>query len=282
MHRNRTHKRAKTSHNEDRLNVDDGSMNNDFPLHLISGLSRQAREQLHAHGITSLRQIAAMQPDDLRQFKGIKSTAPAIHACARAYVEARPVWFSPLPAECLQTGIMFDIETDPYTGRTWSWGWCDHDGAARNIVVAHRDGRVELPDGRVIITVRDTDEGWRLFAELNPTAPRIYHWTGFDAGVMRAQAPDETRERLDPRMYDLHHSYKACVRFPVYGASLKVVARYLNFQWDEYDAWDAAYRDYQRWLLDDDLYALTRAANYQRADVVALAVVWQWLNENGS
>lgn len=251
-----------------------------LPLHLISGLSRQAREHLYANGITSLRQIADMQPDDLRQFKGIKSTAAAIHACARAYVEERPVWFETLSRDCLHEGIMFDIETDPFNGRTWSWGWCDADGAAHNIVVAHRDGRVRLPDEREIITVRDTDEGWRTFAALTPDAPRIYHWTGFDAGVMRAQAPDEARDLLDARMVDLHHHYKRCVRFPVYGASLKVVARYLDFEWDEYDAWDAAYRDYRQWLLDDDVYALTRAANYQRADVVALAVVWRWLNTN--
>jgi len=255
-------------------------MKTDLPINLISGLSRQAREHLHANGIISLRQIADMQPDDLRQFKGIKTTAPAIHANARAYVEQRPIWFSPLPQDCLETGIMFDIETDPYNGRTWSWGWCDHDGESQNIVVAHHDGRVHLPDGRTIITVRDANEGWRLFAEMNPTAPRIYHWTNFDAAVMRSQAPDEAREQLDARMVDLHHSYKSCVRFPVHGASLKVVARYLDFQWAEYDAWDAAYRDYQQWLLDDDLYALSRAANYQRADVVALAVVWKWLNEN--
>ena len=256
------------------------TMKINLSINLISGLSRQAREHLAANGITSLDQIAAMHPDDLRQFKGIKSTAAAIHACARAYVEERPVWFNPLPHDCLHAGIMFDIETDPYTGKTWSWGWCDVDGMTQNIVVAHRDGSARLPDGRTIITVRDTDEGWRLFAELTPDAPRIYHWTGFDASVMRAQAPDEAREMLDPRMYDLHHSYKSCVRFPVYGASLKVVARYLDFEWDEYDAWDAAYRDYAQWLIDDDTYALARAANYQRADVVALAVVWKWLNEN--
>ncbi|MBE2270696.1 MAG: ribonuclease H-like domain-containing protein [Anaerolinea sp.] len=257
-------------------------MNRNLPISLLSGVSRQAREHLQANGITSLHQIAAMQPDDLRRFKGIKSTAPAIHACARAYVEERAIWFSPLPGDCLENGIMFDIETDPFTGRVWSWGWCDHDGNAQNIIVAHRNGEATLPDGRVMITVQDGDTGWRLFSELNPLAARIYHWTGFDAGVMRAQAPDEVKEQLDMRMYDLHHSYKSCVRFPVYGASLKVVARWLGFEWDEYDAWDAAYRDYRQWLLDDDPYALMRAANYQRADVVALAIMWKWLTENRS
>ncbi len=256
----------------------DDSSYRPLPLSLLSGLSRQAREELRANGINSLRQIVEMQPDDLRRIKGIKTSAPAIHAHARAHVECRAVWFSPLPRECFQTGIMFDLETDPYSGRPWSWGWCDIEGNARQIITAQREEEVVLPDGRVIITVCDTDTAWRLFAELNSTPnDQIYHWTGFDAGVLRANAPRDVREKLDARMYDLHRSYKTCVRFPVDGASLKVVARYLDFDWDEYDAWDAAWNDYKRWLAQGDLHALSRSSNYQRADVVALAVVWKYL-----
>ncbi len=219
-----------------------------------------------------------MQPDDLTRFKGIKTTAPAVHAHARAHVEECPVWFEALPSACRQTGIMFDLETDPYTMKPWSWGWCDAEGNSQVIITAPYEDRVLLADERTVITVPDTDAAWRLFAELNPNADDlIYHWTGFDAGVLRANAPYDVRAALSPRMHDLHHSYKSCVRFPVHGASLKVVARYLDFHWAEYDAWDAAYHDYRRWLSLGDLEALSRACNYQQADVQALAVVWGWL-----
>ncbi len=252
-----------------------------LPLSLLGGLSRQARENLLANGITSLHQIAAMQPDDLQRFKGIKTTAYAIHANARAYVEGRPVWFDRLPPECLQHGLMFDLETDPFTQKPWSWGWCDTDGCAQVIITARREESVPLPDGRTIYTVRDTDAAWRLFVELNPhAADHVYHWTGFDAGVMRATAPEDVRLRLDARMVDLHRIYKNCVRFPVNSASLKVVARYLDFEWAEYDAWDAAWNDYRAWLAGGDSAALSRACNYQAADVQALAVVWNWLRAN--
>jgi predicted RecB family nuclease len=126
--------------------------------------------------------------------------------------------------------------------------------------------------------VPDKDAAWQVFAEaLSDSNCPIYHWTGFDASVMRGTAPADVRQQLEGRMHDLHRSFKQSVKFPVDGNSLKVVARYLKFDWAEYDAWDAAYWDYQRWLRHDDVEALARSCNYQQADVEALAVVWQWL-----
>ncbi len=249
-----------------------------LPISMLSGLSQQAREHLRSSGITTLRQIVEMQPDELRRFRGIKTTATAVHAHARAHVEKQPVWFSDLPQECFTAGIMFDLETDPYTQKPWSWGWCDAAGNTQVILTADKAEVVRLSESRSIYTVRDTDAAWRLFADLNANAgERIYHWTAYDASVMRASAPYDVRARLDARFYDLHRIYKSCVRFPVDGASLKVVARYLKYEWAEYDAWDAAYQDYRRWLSRGDLDALRRACNYQQADVQALAVVWNWL-----
>ncbi len=249
-----------------------------LPISLLSGLSQQARDHLKTSGVTNLRQIADMRPDELKRFRGIKSTAPAIHAHARSHVEKQPVWFADLPQVCFQHGIMFDLETDPYTQKPWSWGWCDTEGNTQVIITARKAETVQLAETRSIYTVRDTDEAWRLFADLNPNASdRIYHWTAFDAGVLRANAPYDVRAKLDARMVDLHRIYKNCVRFPVDGASLKVVARYLKYDWAEYDAWDAAFNDYRRWLSSGDLDALRRCCNYQQADVQALAVVWNWL-----
>jgi predicted RecB family nuclease len=252
-----------------------------LPVSLLSGISQQTREHFRTSGVTNLQQIVAMQPDELRRFRGIKTTAPAIHAHARSHVEKKPVWFADLPDACLRQGIMFDLETDPYTQKPWSWGWCDAEGNTQIIITAHRAETVQLAPNRHIYTVRDTDEAWRLFAELNPNPTElIYHWTGYDSGVMRANAPYDVQAKLDARMYDLHRVYKNCVRFPVDGASLKVVARYLDYHWAEYDAWDAAYNDYRRWLNAGDLDALRRSCNYQQADVQSLAVVWKWLVTN--
>ncbi len=249
-------------------------------LSAISGLSRQAQENLRRSGINTLDQIACLTPADLQRIKGIKSTATAIHAHARAFVENRPIWHGSFPDECCPAGYMFDLETDPYTQTPWSWGACDLDGNPFVIIVAPKRPPTELglPDGRVIFTVPHQNDAWQLFFEsVSPGSSRIFHWTGFDAGITRSFAPPAVREPLLGRMHDLHHTFKHAVKFPVSGNSLKTVARYLAYSWYEYDAWDAAYNDYRLWLSTGNLDALSRACNYQQADVEALTVVWRWL-----
>lgn len=247
------------------------------------GVAYKVRQHLRACGVTTVEQLAAFAPDELTRFKGIKTTAPAVHAHARAYCEGRPIWYRPLPEPCLQSGVMFDLETDPMTGEPWSWGYTDSTGDATQIIVApnRAERAVSLPDGRQIFTVPTQTDAWFAFAEAVAGSEPIYHWTGFDAGITRGFAPPEVRDYLLNRMHDLHGSFKGCVKFPVGSNSLKVVARYLHFEWEEYDAWDAAWNDYRHWLRDSTaLDALARSANYQRADVLALDVVWRWLNEN--
>ena len=252
-------------------------------LNAITGLSRQAQDNLRRAGITTVEQLTCLSEDDLRQFKGIKTTAPAIHAHARAFVEDRPVWHGAFPDECCPTGYMFDLETDPYTGVPWSWGGCDPSGNPFIIIAAANAAETELalPDGRTIFVVPHQHAAWHLFAEfVSQSGCLIFHWTGFDAGITRAHAPAAVREPLLARMHDLHRTFKGSVKFPVSGNSLKTVARYLRFDWQEYDAWDAAYNDYRLWLARGDVHALARACNYQQADVEALAVVWRWLVMN--
>ena len=259
------------------------SASQNLHVSILPGLSRQAKQHMQECGVTTLDQIVAMPPEALKQFKGIKSTAPAVHAQARAFVENQPVWYQALPETCREPGVMFDLETDPYTQLPWSWGWVDTRNVPHVLIVAEgqRPQIVSLPDGRQITVVRDKDVAWEVFAEaVSDSGCPIYHWTGFDAGVMRATAPWQVRELLEARMHDLHRSFKQSVKFPVDGNSLKVVARYLNFQWAEYDAWDAAYWDYQRWQRQGDVAALSRSCNYQQADVEAMVVVWSWLKQH--
>jgi hypothetical protein len=57
---------------------------------------------------------------------------------------------------------------------------------------------------------------------------------------------------------------------------------YLDFSWGVYQAWDAAFNDYNLWLSRDDVHALTRACTYQRDDVRAMQVVWSWMVQNST
>lgn len=248
---------------------------------LLSGLRQDTRKQFQAMGITSLHQIAAMQPDDLRKFKGIKSTATAVHAHARAWVNRQPVWFQPLAAICHKGGWMFDIETDPYSGIVWCIGWTDDQGSSDIALVApqvSQPQRYVLHDHHSITLVPDSDSAWEVFAQgIASNQKPVFHWTGFDAGVMNKTAPEHVKAALAHRLVDLHHLVNQSVRFPVKGTSIKVLSGYLDFKYSVYEAWDAALNDYNLWLSRADEAALSRACSYQRDDVLSMVVVWRWL-----
>lgn len=246
-------------------------------------LRQDTLAHLQAAGIYTLAQLAALSPDQLRTFKGIKSTAEQVHAKARALHAAQPIWHGRLPPHCIDPGYMFDIETIPYTEEIWSIGWCDPDGQLFTAVCAGVEEPVTatLPDGRAVLLTPDSATLWASFAAAIPADSRpVYHWTGFDTGVMRKTAAPDVQNHFLPRSQDLHRVYKNAVCFPVENGSLKTVAGWLGFGWSAYAAWDQAYYDYRRFLTTGDGEALARACCYQRDDVEAMRVVWAWLVAN--
>jgi len=252
-------------------------------ISLLAGLRRDTREHLLAAGITTLEQIVALQPEELARFRGINRTAYRLHAHARAWVEQQPIWYNPLPEHCRQAGFMFDLETDPWTGIPWSLSWSWTTGTVHIALVApdYQPCTLHLRDGQSVTVVPHWEDAWRVFAGAVADTPcPVYHWSGFDAGVMRRTAPPEVRQRLDGCMVDLLQAFNHTVRLPVSSSSLKTVAGYLDFRWSAYDSWEQAYHDYQRWLRQQDDYGLAQACTYQRDDVLALGLVWQWLVDN--
>jgi len=253
-------------------------------LALLDGLRAATRAALRGAGIHTVHQLAALSVDELRAFTGIgKVTAPAIRAHAQAFVEQRPVWYSPLRTSCCWSGFMFDLETDGFTGIPWCFGWTDADGSLHTTVVSphYRTDTVTLLDGSQVMLVPDSDTLWEWFAAMTAASDcPVYHWGYYDIGILRSTAPAAVRSQLESRMHNLHDTFKRTVKFPRHGTSLKVIAAHLNFAWSSYEEWMAAYLDYQRWLSSGDMEALSRACSYQQDDVRALGIVWRWLVEN--
>ncbi len=255
-------------------------------LSLLPRLNSQTRRNLERGGITSLQHLAALSIEELQRFKGIKKTAASHRANALAFVEDRPVWVDRMPDLLHQGGWMFDLETAALPGgdgSPWSLGWCDEAGNSQIAIVAptQPNQRVTLHPIGELITVRDKDEAWQVFHEsVGVDDKPIYHWSGFDAGVMKATAPDSVKNALLGRMHDLHGTFVNTVRLPVRSYSIKKVAAYFGFSWSGYQEWWAAETDYRKWLESGEVEHITHACEYQRDDVLALVVVWKWLIEN--
>lgn len=250
-------------------------------LDLLYGVSRRVREGLRAAGLRSLAAIAAAAPDDLLRVKGIgPATAPAIQANARAWLNAGPVHKGPLPDECAAGGWMFDLETLERNGRVvpWCMGWCDPDGDTQIALVApvQTPQLLPLPDGQRVILAPDSDAAWEVFAESVSGDAPIFHWTGYDAAILRGTAPASVQSAVAPRFEDLHRHFTRAVSLPLRSTSIKAISTYLGFPWPGYNEWFAAYLDYRYWLDSGQIEALARACMYQRADVQSMAWVWRW------
>ncbi|MCD4687522.1 MAG: TM0106 family RecB-like putative nuclease [Anaerolineae bacterium] len=252
-------------------------------LDLLYGVSRTTRRNMEAAGIMILAHVVALTAEELQQIKGIgPKTAPRILANAQAWLDNAPVWLNALPEVCCQSGWMFDLETHEVRGKTvpWCMGWCDEHDVTHIALVApvQLPEPLTLPDGQQLTLVPDSDSAWEVFADaIRDSSGPIYHWTGYDAAIMRDSAPAHVTAELAPRLHDLNSTLKRVVSLPLKSTSIKPVSLHLGFAWPGYNDWFAAYVDYQHWLERDEVAALERACMYQRADVQSMAFVWRWL-----
>lgn len=259
-------------------------LRNNSDIAIISGLRRDVYQRLRKAGLSTFDHLAASKPEELQKIKGIKKSAYGLIASAKAFLEDKPVWYNALPDICHQSGYLLDLETNPATGIPWCIGWRHEEGVLHIVVVAsgHERKSITLRDGSAIILVPHVDDAWAVFAESvsNSDSP-IYHWTSYDRMAMQRTARDKVKDRLLPRMHDLHRTFNQTVKLPERGTSLKVVAAYLGFSWSGFENWQDAYTAYLSWQRNRDVQFLTQARDYQRDDVEALGVVWKWLVANG-
>ena len=258
-----------------------------YDLSLINRLRQDSREELLTADVKTLNQLIEMEAAQLRQIKGIKSTAEQFHAQARAWVEDRPIFYREPSPLCM--GDVWHVDTEYYPNHAangyevWSIGWSRGDEPPSIILVAEGQSEKELslPNGQRVLVVHSADDAWRLFAEIvgQDDAP-IFHWSPADKTALGKKAPQVVIDRIMGRFTDLERHFVKSVQLPVYGTSIKDIAAYVGFAWSGHDHWFAAFRDYETWLSNGDETALTRTCAYQSDDVSALAVVRRWMIEN--
>jgi predicted RecB family nuclease len=242
---------------------------------------------MHREGITTLDQLLLLTPKDLEGFKGLgKTKALELYSYARAVHAARPIQRNPVPDAVRQEGTMLDLETcidGQSMGFPWCFGWQEYGGPFQVAIVNrfYESSGPRLADGTPVTVVADSDEGWRMIARVALRNPGpIYHWGSFEKGVLRSTAPPDAIEILDNRLHDLNRSFRRSYVFPVRGTSIKTVAPYLGFSWPPESSAFTAWADYRAWLREDDVDALMRACAYNRADVEAMFLIWQWMTDN--
>jgi predicted RecB family nuclease len=250
-------------------------------IDLFWNLRKNSREDLRAKGIFTMEQFLALSLEDIAKIKGIKSTAHRYKAQAEAYVNRCPVRYGEMPSLLKNDCIMFDLETDVSGERdfhTWCMGWSDAEGKTKIAIVNPHgsETRHAMDEKTEILMARSPEAVWWLFHDdvCSVDAP-ILHWTGYDVGAMKRTAPQAVQDALLPRMHDLCDSFVKSVQLPISSYSIKEVARYYGFDWQEHDNWQQAFWDYRSWLRTGNPRLLEQASRYQRDDVLSMLVVWK-------
>lgn len=258
-----------------------------YDISLVHRLGSKEQNSLNQGGIFTLNQLIELSPQELKQFKHIKTRAERFLAHAQAWVEDQPIVYRDVPEICLGDAWHFDIEFDAQDAEkgVWSIGW-NRNNELPQIVLVTPDRKpitMILPTGQTVFTVPDSDEAWRVFANaVSVDDALIFHWTSVEKTMIEKTAPDDVKSTLQHRISDLHKHCNDTVAFPIYSTSIKNIANYLGFHWSGYDFWFAAYQDYQRWLHTGEESYLIKTCAYQSDDVMAMAVVRQWMINNAS
>lgn len=254
-------------------------------VELLWNLRKNSREDLRAKGIRTMEEFASLSLEEIMKIKGIKSSATRYKAQAEAYLNQAPVHYGEMSPLLRQQGIMFDLETDihPEAGfYSWCMGWSDCEGNSKIAIVnGQKAQEIHSLDRKTEIHVVASPEAawWCFYEDVCEQDCPIFHWTGYDASTMKQTAPERVRETLLPRMHDLAASFIKSVQLPIQSYSIKEVARYFGFDWQDYDNWQQALWDYKSWLRTGDKRYLEKASRYQRDDVLSMLTVWAWIAE---
>jgi uncharacterized protein len=220
----------------------------------VSGIGGKRRELLLALGITSLAELAAVDPEQLAAdlaADGEQHREVAGQLVAQARVQADGVpWrrevpgTTPLPELDEAPGVLvYDIESDPDARDDFLHGllrlprrpdgsWPDAAEAARGAAAAYQP----------LLALQEHGEA-RLWARLNRLLSRYPNWPVLHYGETEAigllrlaerQGVGETeRELLRARMVDVHQRLRRHWLLPVNSYGLKAVATWLGFAWSQ-------------------------------------------------
>jgi len=244
---------------------------------LLPGIRRDTWQALHASGLHTLDQVAALTLDELMQVDGMgRKGAPRLLAHARAYVEQRPVLLQPPRLAPPAPGeAFFDIEGFSSSNKNVDCYYLLGLLVRRGDEYVFEYDLAERPE--------DEREMWFSFLErVDALDGPVYHYgpyerTAIGRLVERHGGGAPARRFLD-RFVDLHRLVKSSVALPLHGYSLKQVAPWLGFEWTGFtQAAPESIVEYHRWLETGERQHLEHVIVYNRDDVLATRVVRDWL-----
>lgn len=244
---------------------------------LIYRLSQADQRRLYSINIHTVAELAAANGDDLRSqledwpFDKIVR----FQNQARVLMSNEPMIMrkSEFPEVAME--IFFDIESDPIRDVDYLLGLLIRDVKTGKVAYEYLIAEQPEDEERAWKKFLDKLAGWEDFV--------IYHYAFyekmvFDRLVLRHGAPSVLVQKFHEHAIDLHQKTVDSVVLPLYFYTLKDVAKFLGYQWDDPEAGGAeSVAWYDQWLHTGDRANIDRVLRYNEDDVRATLLLRDWL-----
>lgn len=255
----------------------------DQHLSLLPGVTPSRYPILQSHNLASVEDLAFANPTQLAEVTGFGPEVANKLVCqAQAFAKQAPVIFaankvravssqiSPAPIE-----LYFDIEAEPSLNLAYLHG----------VLVVDREQQTETFHPLLADQPHQEEQVWLQFLDLvlaYPQAP-IYHFCAYEVQTVERLAalygsPDTIIQPLVERFIDLHALVTHTVVLPVESYTLKLIARWLGFEWRNSEANGAqSIYWYSEWLSTGNRDFLDTIVDYNEDDCQATYHIKNWL-----
>lgn len=256
----------------------------DQHLSLLPGVTPSRYTQLQALNFVTVESIANASSVELETLPGFdRGIAQKLVLQAQSKFENRPLILPsdnkstsfPLSSSASPIELYFDIEAEPDLNLDYMLG----------VLVVDRRTKTETFYSLMAERPEDEELIWQQFLDLvwqYPTAP-IFHFCSYEVDTVKrlGKLYRTPRERISPlleRFVDVYEQVTQTVALPVESYALKVIARWLNFEWrDPQGNGSQSIYWYNQWLETGDRTFLDIIQRYNEDDCRATRHLKDWL-----
>lgn len=250
-------------------------------LSLLPGVTPNRYSVLQQLDLTTVKALAIAQPSQLELLPGFGAeVAHKLIAQAQAIQTNQALPLNPgspgkadLPTAPIE--LYFDIEAEPELNLAYLHG----------VLVVDRRQQTQTFHGFLAEHPDAEGEAWQQFfnlVQIYPTAP-IFHFCAYEVQTVErlAKLYHTPKSKIQPilaRFVDLHQWVVQTVTLPIESYTLKLIARWIGFQWRDSKANGAqAIYWYNQWLQTGDRTFLDAILGYNEDDCWATFRVKDWL-----
>jgi uncharacterized protein len=248
------------------------------PLLLLPGVTGQRHQILQTLQITSIEALATATVDSLSVPGLGRQVGQELIRQAQATLHQKPLWIEEPDLISHPTELYFDIEADPNRDIIFLFG----------ILVVDAIQQTSKYYSLLAENAEEEADTWQKFLQLMmeyPDSP-IYHFHKFEVDTCEKLGQQYGTQRrvlksLLNRFIDLHHLVTTTVVLPIESYSLKNIARWMGFQWQNKEASGAqSIYWYSQWIQSQDRSYLEAILQYNEDDCRATFHLKEWMIMN--